>query len=75
MDNYSDLDLEFLNKFSLNVRKLTIGMIYHAKASHIGGALSIVDILSVLCNGFLKHNPKNTKAQKEFYCIRISSRE
>ena len=62
MCNYNDLDLEFLNKFSLNVRKLTISMIYHAKASHIGGALSIVDILFVLYNGFLKHNPKNTKA-------------
>lgn len=62
MNNYNDLDLEFLNKFSLNVRKLTIDMIYHAKASHIGGALSMVDILSVLYNGFLEHNPKNTKA-------------
>lgn len=50
--------------FSKKVRILTLGMIYKAKASHIGGSLSIVDVLSVLYNGFLKHNPKNPKDPK-----------
>lgn len=59
MDNYKQFDSNFLNCFSLNVRKLTVEMIYNAKSSHIGGSLSIVDILSVLYNGFLKINPKN----------------
>ena len=48
-----------LIEFSQKVRMLTLEMIYNAKASHIGGAFSLVDILSVLYNGFLKHNPEN----------------
>lgn len=45
--------------FSKKVRMLTLEMIYKARASHIGGSFSIVDILSVLYNGFLTHNSKN----------------
>lgn len=48
-----------LIKFSKKVRMLALEMVYKAKASHIGGAFSIVDILSVLYNGFLKINPQN----------------
>jgi len=66
MDNYNDLNLEFLNKFSLNVRKLTIDIIYYAKVSRIGGILSIVDILSALYNGFLKDSPKILRHKKNF---------
>lgn len=75
IDYYSDLNLEFLNKFSLNVRKLTTDIIYYAKVSRIGGVLSIVDILSALYNGFLKDNPKILRHKKNFYCRRISLRE
>lgn len=39
------------------VRKLSIEMVYRAKASHIGGALSMADILAVLYNDVLRINP------------------
>ena len=58
------IDFDKINYFSNKIRRITIEMVYKAKASHIGGALSIVDILSVLYNGFLKHNPKNSKDPK-----------
>jgi len=44
---------------SKEIRRLTLGMIYKAKASHIGGALSMADILSVLYGRILKYDPKN----------------
>ena len=45
--------------FAVQVRKHTLEMVYHAKASHIGGAFSMVDILSVLYNGILNIDPEN----------------
>lgn len=41
------------------VRKLALQMVYNAKASHIGGALSMADILAVLYNDILKVDPSN----------------
>ncbi len=48
-------------EFSKAIRKTTIEMVYRAKASHIGGALSMTDILAVLYNGVLNINPKEPK--------------
>lgn len=45
--------------YAKEIRIRTLGMIYQAKASHIGGALSMVDILSVLYRGFLNYYPDN----------------
>ena len=45
--------------YAKEIRIRTLGMIYRAKASHIGGAFSMVDILSVLYKGFMKYNPDN----------------
>ena len=45
--------------FSNSIREETLKMIYNAKASHIGGAFSMADILSVLYNGILNIEPKN----------------
>jgi len=45
--------------FSKNIRVLTVKMVHKAKASHVGGALSMVDILSVLYNCVLNINPLN----------------
>jgi len=39
------------------IRKLTLRIVYNAKASHIGGALSMADILAVLYNDVLKVDP------------------
>ena len=43
------------------VRKLALQMVYNAKASHIGGALSMTDILAVLYSDVLKIDPFNPK--------------
>jgi len=44
---------------SRNIRKLTLEMVYKAKASHIGGALSMADLLAVLYSDILNINPCN----------------
>jgi len=49
-------------EFAAEVRKHTLDMIYHAKASHIGGAFSMADILAVLYNDILTldtHDPSS----------------
>jgi transketolase len=45
--------------FAIEVRKLALQMVYNAKASHIGGALSMADILAVLYNDVLNIDPSN----------------
>jgi transketolase len=50
-------------KFSQKIRKLSLKMVYQAKASHIGGALSMADILAVLYLNILKINPDNPKSE------------
>jgi transketolase len=44
---------------SQNIRKLTLEMVYKAKASHIGGALSMADLLAVLFSDVLIIDPHN----------------
>jgi transketolase len=39
------------------IRKLSLKMVYEAKASHIGGALSMADILAILYSDFLNIDP------------------
>lgn len=45
--------------FAKEVRELALKMVYNAKASHIGGALSMADILAVLYNNVLNIDPTN----------------
>jgi transketolase len=45
------------NKLSHAVRKIIIEIVYKAQASHIGSALSIIDILSVLYTNILNVFP------------------
>jgi transketolase len=47
------IELESAITFAREIRKLSLQMVYNAKASHIGGALSMTDILAVLYNGVL----------------------
>ena len=49
--NYDSVD------FAKKIRGLTLELVYKAKASHVGGALSMVDILAVLYSGILTINP------------------
>lgn len=46
-------------ELSNEVRLKTLEMVYHAKTSHIGGALSMVDILAVLYTDILHIDPVN----------------
>lgn len=46
-------------EFAREIRRLSLKMVYDAKASHIGGALSMADILAVLYNDVLKVDPVN----------------
>jgi len=48
--------------FAQQIRKLSLEMVFRAKASHIGSALSIADILAVLYHQYLKvlpYDPRN----------------
>lgn len=45
--------------FAVEIRRKTIEMVYKAKASHIGGALSMVDILAVLYLDIINIDPSN----------------
>jgi len=53
------LPLNNIVTFSRDIRIKTLEMVYNAKASHIGGAFSMADILAVLYTGILNVNPKN----------------
>lgn len=46
-------------EFAREVRKLSVEMVYRAHASHIGGAMSMADILSVLYTDVMKFNAQN----------------
>ncbi len=48
-----------LKSLARDIRKLALGMVYRARASHIGGALSMADLLAVLYGSYLDHNPGN----------------
>lgn len=45
--------------FAKEIRKAILKLVYEAKASHIGGALSMTDLLAVLYTKVLNIDPKN----------------
>jgi transketolase len=45
------------------IRKKSVELVYQANASHIGGALSMADILAVLYTDILQFDPENPKNQ------------
>ena len=51
-------------QLSLEIRKLALKLVYNAKASHIGGAFSMTDILSVLYTHILTFDPKFPESQE-----------
>ena len=53
MDKYYTSEI-----FASEIRKKSLQMVYNANASHIGGALSMADILAVLYNDVLYIDPK-----------------
>lgn len=50
-----------MKKFAVEIRKQTIKCIGNLGVGHIGGALSIVDVLAVLYSGVMNVDPKNPK--------------
>lgn len=46
------------NQLAKEIRLLSLKMVYNAKASHIGGSLSMADLLAVLYGSIMKFNPK-----------------
>jgi len=49
------------NILAKNIRETAVRLVYQAKASHIGGALSMADILAVLYSDILKFDSSNEK--------------
>jgi transketolase len=54
--------MQSAQQFSKDIRLQTLEMVYKAKASHIGGAFSMADILAVLYHEVLQIDPANPKA-------------
>lgn len=54
------MDLKHLETFSKGMRRDIVDLVYHAgsEGAHLGGCLSLVDILTVLYCEFLKYNPR-----------------
>ncbi|MDE6276116.1 MAG: transketolase [Clostridia bacterium] len=53
--------LEYLQSKALDVRKIAVEMIGRLGVGHIGGSLSVVDLLAVLYYDIAKVDPKNPK--------------
>lgn len=53
------LKLEQLEEKANQLRISILNMLYHAGSGHTGGSLSAIDILTVLYNNIMHHDPKN----------------
>ena len=53
--------LEHLQSKALDIRKIAVEMIGRLGVGHIGGTLSIIDLLAVLYYDVAKVDPKNPK--------------
>ncbi len=58
----SDTDIKNLEKLCKENRKNILKMVYHAQSGHIGGAMSAVELLTVLYHKCMKTCPKWTKS-------------
>jgi transketolase len=50
-------DLEGYRMFARDIRVQALRMVHRARSAHIGGALSMADLLAVLYGGVLRHDP------------------
>ena len=55
------MNVNEVKKFAIDIRKETIKCIGHLGVGHIGGALSIVDVLAVLYGGEMRIDPSDPK--------------
>ena len=59
--NTNTNQINFLKKNSIKLRIKVLEAVYKAGKGHIGGAYSMIDILTVLFyGGILKHDPKKS---------------
>ena len=54
-------DIKETKRLAIDIRKETVKCIGGLGVGHIGGALSVVDVLAVLYNGVMNIDPKNPK--------------
>ena len=63
-------ELKKLKKFAAEIRLETLKEIKTLGFGHIGGSLSIADLLSVLYGKVMKYNPKNPNwEERDFFCF------
>ncbi len=58
-----------LERFALSIRKETIRMIGHLGVGHVGGALSICDVLAVLYGGVMRVDPQFPKSAERDWLV------
>lgn len=58
-----------LKVFSAKIRKQTIDMLKWRKYGHLGGSMSIVEVLSALYGEHLRHDPKNPAWEGRDYLV------
>jgi len=61
LNNYSELALR-LSEIARRIRLRDLEMVFRAKAGHIGGDLSCIDILTTLYFHVLRYDPNNPRA-------------
>ena len=61
MSMSKQVNFEELKRFSAEIRKETVRAIGHAGFGHIGGSVSISDVLAVLYGGMMNIDPANPK--------------
>ena len=66
MDQEKILELQ---KFAVQIRKETIRTIGHLGVGHVGGALSICDVLAVLYGGVMNVDPKEPKREDRDWLV------
>lgn len=62
-------ELSRLEKESARIRIELLKMLKWRRYGHVGGSLSIVELMSVLYNKYLRHDPTNPKATDRDYVI------
>lgn len=63
------MTLHALTAEAIEIRKALLTMIYHAKAGHIGGALSSADIITALYFSILNVDPANPRWKDRDYFV------
>ena len=69
MENLSKEQKREMQRFSIEIRMEVCRMLAHLGAGHLGGSLSIADVLSVLYQKEMKVDPKNPQWEGRDYLV------